>query len=263
MTPEERRQGIVALVMQRGSVQLDELAEHFAVSRMTVHRDLDLLESRGLLRKERGGASAESSLLFESNFHYRVQIAPEEKRALARAARSLIAPGNVIMVDDSTTVLPLADEIENIDFLTVITNSYAVCERLRGRPNIQLVLTGGIYSDTLKGFYGLICEQTLTKMRADWAFLSAPAVIGTSLYQKDQEVVRMKRALMASAERKALLVSHRKFTNRALNHFAELGEFDRIFISGPLDEDIAARLRQAGISFDLVQTETQDPCREC
>lgn len=252
MTPEERRHEIVKLVQNGKTVQLDELAERLAVSRMTIHRDLDLLASRGLLRKERGGATAESSLLFESNFHFRMQSGQEEKRALARAARALIEPGNVIMIDDSTTTLMICEELESIEHVTVITNSLAACERLRGRDNVHLILTGGSYNDTFQGFYGLVCEHTVSKLRADWAFLSAPSAIGTSLYHQDQEVVRMKRALMASAERKVMLLAASKFKRRALNHFAELEEFDRVFIDNQLDDASAQRLRQAGIAFELV-----------
>lgn len=252
MTPDERRHEIVKLVQNEKTVQLDELAERLGVSRMTVHRDLDFLESRGLLRKERGGATAESSLLFESNFHYRLQMGQAEKKALAQAARALIEPGNVIMIDDSTTTLPICDELEDIEHVTVITNSLAACDRLRGRANVQLILTGGTYNDTLQGFYGLVCEQSLSKLRADWAFLSASSAIGTSLYHQDQEVVRMKRALMGSAERSVLLLAAAKFKTRALNHFAELAEFARVFIGRDLDAAAAQRLRQAGIAFDLV-----------
>ncbi|CAH2601262.1 DeoR/GlpR transcriptional regulator [Rhodovastum atsumiense] len=252
LSPSERRREIVNLVMARKSISLEDLVAQLGVSRMTIHRDLDLLEERGLLRKERGGATAESSLLFESNFHYRLQNENAEKRALARAARALVEPGSVIMVDDSTTTLLLAEELETIEFVTVITNSLPVCELLRGRSNVQLILTGGSYNDTLQAFYGLICEQSLGKLRADWAFLSASSVIGLSLYHQDQEVVRMKRALMAAAERKALLLTHSKFKARALNHFGELSEFDRVFIDARLDEPTRQKLRQADIAFELV-----------
>ena len=252
ITPSERRREIVTLVMARKTVSLEELVAQLRVSRMTIHRDLALLEERGLLRKERGGATAESSLLFESNFHFRLQNESAEKRDLAHAARALIEPGSVIMIDDSTTTLLLAEELETIEFITVISNSLAVCEMLRGRPNVQLILTGGSYNNTLQAFYGLICEQSLGKLRADWAFLSASSVIGLSLYHQDQEVVRMKRALMAAAERTALLLTCSKFKARALNHFGELSEFDRIFIDRRLDEATAQKLRQAAIDFELV-----------
>ena len=252
MTPNERRREIVNLVMSSKTVHLDALAEHFSVSRMTIHRDLDLLERRGLLRKERGGATAESSLLFESNFHYRSQVETAEKRAAAHAARALIEPGSVIMIDDSTSALPLVDELEDIELVTVITNSLAVCERLRDRPNTQLILTGGLYNDTFQGFYGLICERMVAKLRADWAFLSASSVIDTSLYHQDQEVVRMKRAFMDSAERRVLLLTPSKFKARALNHFGELSEFEHVFIGGRLEEATAQKLRQANIPFERV-----------
>jgi len=252
MTPSERRREIVSLVMARKTVPLDDLVSHLSVSRMTVHRDLDLLEQRGLLRKERGGATAESSLLFESNFHYRLQNEVAEKRAVARAARALVEPGSVIMIDDSTTTLLLAEELETIEFVTVITNSLPVCELLRGRSNVKLILTGGIYNDTLQAFYGLVCEQSVVKLRADWAFLSASSVVGLSLYHQDQEVVRVKRALMAAADRRAMLLAHSKFKARALNQFGELTEFDRVFIDRQLDDATAQKLRQAGVTFDLV-----------
>jgi DeoR/GlpR family transcriptional regulator of sugar metabolism len=252
MKPEERRREIVRLVQSDKTVQLDDLAERLGVSRMTIHRDLDLLEGRGLLRKERGGATAESSLLFESNFHYRIQIEAAEKRALAKTARAMIEPGNVIMLDDSTTTLAICDELETIEHVTVISNSLAVCEKLKSFPNVQLILTGGSYIDTLHGFYGLICEQTLSKLRADIAFLSASSAIGGALYHQDQEVVRMKRALMASAERKVLMLTAAKFHTRALNHFADFGEFDRVFIDRQLDAALAQKLRQSGVDLTLV-----------
>ncbi|NVO13470.1 MAG: DeoR/GlpR transcriptional regulator [Rhodoplanes sp.] len=252
MNPDERRREIVKLVQNEKTVQLDDLSERLGVSRMTVHRDLDLLESRGLLRKERGGATAESSLLFESNFHYRLQFGQAEKRALAKAARALIEPGAVVMIDDSTSTLPICDELETIEHVTVITNSLAACDRLRDRTNVRLILTGGIFNDTLQGFYGLVCEQALSKLRADWAFLSASSAIGIALYHQDQEVVRVKRAMMAAAERSVMLLDASKFKTRALNHFADLTEFDRVLVDRQLDETSAQRLRQAGISFDLV-----------
>jgi DeoR/GlpR family transcriptional regulator of sugar metabolism len=252
MEAEERRRELLKIVQSRKSVGLDELVEKLGVSRMTVHRDLDLLAGRRLLRKQRGGASAESSLLFESNFHYRHEIHRAEKIALAKAAVQLIEPGDVIMIDDSTTTLQICDELDAIENVTVITNSLAVCEKMRGKPNSRLILAGGEYIDTLQGFYGLLCEEVLTKLRANWAFMSAPSVIGTSLYHQDQEVVRVKRMMMSAAERSVLLLIAAKFRTRALTQFAHLNEFDRIFIDRQLDPASAKMLQQSGIPFEFV-----------
>ena len=63
----ERQRRISEMVMAEGAVRIEQLAERFGTSLMTVHRDLDELESRGLLHKSRGVASALSSSLVESS----------------------------------------------------------------------------------------------------------------------------------------------------------------------------------------------------
>ncbi|MEH6775340.1 MAG: DeoR family transcriptional regulator, partial [Cereibacter changlensis] len=47
----ERRKAILDLLVEQRTADLDDLATRFAVSRMTIHRDLDDLEQEGLLRK--------------------------------------------------------------------------------------------------------------------------------------------------------------------------------------------------------------------
>src|SRR5690606_4600501 len=66
-----RQRAITEAVMAAGSIRIDELAERFEISTMTVHRDLDELEARGLLRKTRGVATALSTALVESSDVYR------------------------------------------------------------------------------------------------------------------------------------------------------------------------------------------------
>ena len=71
MKRDERRQAIMDLLVGARAVDLDDLADRFAVSRMTIHRDLDDLEQAGLLRKVRGGATIEAGTQFESDFRIR------------------------------------------------------------------------------------------------------------------------------------------------------------------------------------------------
>jgi len=65
MIPTERRERILALLAERGTVRIDELSRELGVSAMTVHRDLDRLAAEGRVRKVRGGAvlSAPASTL--------------------------------------------------------------------------------------------------------------------------------------------------------------------------------------------------------
>ena len=85
-----RHQLITDRVRMDGSVTVDELVRATGVSRMTVHRDLDALETEGVLRKVRGGATATRSSIFESDLQYRLTTAVEAKAAIGDLAQVAI-----------------------------------------------------------------------------------------------------------------------------------------------------------------------------
>ena len=94
---DERRQAIMDLLVGARAVDLDDLADRFAVSRMTIHRDLDDLEQAGLLRKVRGGATIEAGTQFESDFRIRALQDSDAKTRMARASLDLVEPGMTVM----------------------------------------------------------------------------------------------------------------------------------------------------------------------
>ncbi len=57
MRSTERRKALLSWLEQEGTLSLSELVEHFRVSKMTIHRDLDLLEKRQALKRIHGGAA--------------------------------------------------------------------------------------------------------------------------------------------------------------------------------------------------------------
>ena len=83
---EVRRQAIMKAVQQAGNKSVDEIASMLGISKMTVHRDLDALSTKGLVRKERGRAVAGNSLLFESNFQFRLSQNVDIKAKIAKSA---------------------------------------------------------------------------------------------------------------------------------------------------------------------------------
>ena len=85
MKREDRKQAIMDLLVEQHAVDLEDLAERFAVSKMTIHRDLDDLESEGLLRKMRGGATIDAGTQFESDFRFRARQDGSAKARMARA----------------------------------------------------------------------------------------------------------------------------------------------------------------------------------
>ncbi|MBA3414836.1 MAG: DeoR/GlpR transcriptional regulator [Chloroflexia bacterium] len=253
---QHRRRDLIAeLVLEHPFLAAKELAQRFGVSLMTVHRDLDELEARGVLRKVRGGATPQPSSLFESNVRYRQTLAAAEKQALARFAVEQIEPGQAVMLDESTTCLALARLLPARVPLTVITNSLAVVQELKSVKEVHLIVLGGDYWPRHDAFCGLACEATAAALRADLLCMSTTAVSGGVAYQPDQDMAIAKRAMIAAAGRRLLLVDHTKFGRVALHRLAPLRAFDLVVVDAGIDDAGRRQLSEAGVAFEVVEVE--------
>lgn len=246
------------LLVQTRAVELDHLAERFAVSRMTIHRDLDDLEKAGLLRKVRGGATIEAGTQFESDFRIRELQDGAAKDRMAKAALDLVEPGMSVMVNDGSMAAVLGAKLPEKAPLTVITNNAAVIEALKGAPRLTLMALGGIFSAKFNGYFGVVTENALARLRADLSFISTPAVAGLQAFHMDDAVVRAKRAMIAATERSVLLVNHARFGRSALHLLADLGEFDAIITDAPPAPEDCAALDRAGIALTIAKTHPED-----
>lgn len=56
LSADQRQHAIQKRIQKQGNVSVQQLVTQFGVSRMTIHRDLDVLVTAGVLRKVRGGA---------------------------------------------------------------------------------------------------------------------------------------------------------------------------------------------------------------
>lgn len=251
----QRRSEILELVVENRSAQVDQLAEHFGVSKMTIHRDLNRLQERGLVRRIHGGVTAEKSVSYESSFQFRMLQANAEKTRLAREAAEFVSPGDTIVLDDSTTTYHILDFIEGIEPLTVLTNSLATIVRLKDRNNINLIGIGGTYNGQFNGFFGLACEQMLESFRVDTAIMSTTTIQGTSIYSQEEVVVRSKRSMIKIAKTKILLADSSKFQGTALNYIADIRDFDHVFLYGKLSNEDFGHLREAGVNFRCLYEE--------
>lgn len=252
MSAESRREEIANYVIEHGEARIDELVAAFGVSRMTIHRHVEELSRQGVLRKLHGAVSAQPSGVYESLFRFRQTRAAGAKAALARAALAEIEPGQVILLDDSTTASALAPLLPERAPLTVVTNSLGVAQRLAEAEGLSLISLGGEYHPTYNAFIGHICESALSRLRVNLLICSASAVTGTSALIQDPQVVRVKQAMIAAASRRLLLVDSSKFGKVALHLFADLTQFDTVLTDAGLPAGTQRSLAAAGVPLLVV-----------
>lgn len=256
MTAPDRRDEIAAYVGAQGEVRIEDLVRHFGVSRMTIHRHIDQLARQGMLRKLHGAVSALPSGVYESLYRYRQTVAPVQKAALARAALAFVEPGQVILLDDSTTATGIAPLLAAKAPLTVITNSLGAAQKLTETEGIDLICLGGQYHPTYNAFIGHLCETALPRLRANLLICSASAAQGRTAFIQDPQVVRVKQAMMAASGQRLLLLDHGKFGRTALHVLDELTAFDAVLVDSALPDPEAHRLRAAGVRLHLIETST-------
>ena len=245
---QARQRAISEAVMEEGSVRIEALAERFSISVMTVHRDLDELEDRGLLRKSRGVATATSTSLVESSDVYRSGRQIAQKKAIAQAALDFIEPGQALILDDSTTTLHLLPHLSDKTPLTVITNTLTIMNELRNTRGTTMIGLGGDYYNWCSSFMGRMTVREIAELRADLFFMSTSAIVDDVCFHQTLETVDVKRAMFESARRRVLLVDGTKFEKRALHAMLPLADFDAVIVDSSTAPEHVDRLREHGIT---------------
>ena len=239
-----RQQRIVDHVLAAGSASAAELVDLTGVSLMTVHRDVDDLARRGLVRKYRGGVSAQPTSVFEAHSEYRRTVHRAEKARIADAALAMVEPGSSIMVDDSTTALALVERLEDVGPLTVVTNYLPALEILKMIPEVRLIALGGDYSRTHDSFGGIAAMESVTRMSVDAAFVSTSSMTGSMTYHQEQDIVLVKRAMLDAAARSVLLMDSSKIPRRALHQLRPLDAFDALVVDDGVGEELVVEMRE-------------------
>ena len=158
------------------------------ISFMTIHRDLDDLEARGLIRKSRGWVTAMSSSVAEASDVFRQGQQEDEKAALAAAALELA--GQSVFLDDSTTTALLAPLVTQRASLTIITNYLTLMNELGQSREVTLIGLGGTYMTWSSSFLGSVPTASIRAIAADLFIMSTSAVIDDVCYHHSQQTVR-------------------------------------------------------------------------
>lgn len=248
-----RHQLITDRVRMDGSVTVDELVRATGVSRMTVHRDLDALETEGVLRKVRGGATATRSSIFESDLEYRLTTAVEAKAAIGRAAARFIDVGQAVIFDESTTALAALRAVDPTEPITVITNCVPTMAYVTSRTKHRLIGLGGDYVARYQAFLGILCQQMISNVYADVLIASCSAVLGNATLHQDSQIVEVKQTMIAAAPVRLLLVDSSKIDMGAIYRLGEIRDFTHLITDAAAPASFIDGVREQGV--DVVVAE--------
>ena len=237
MLAEERFAAILQLLQEKKTVTVNELTKTLHISESTIRRDLVSLHKMKKLRKVHGGATLlqKEYAPIENDVTQRSQEHIEEKRRLAQYAATLIEPHDFIYLDAGSTILHMAEFIEEKDAVYV-TNSLYLSERLAIKGMKVFILAGEIKAKTM-AVVGLGAVSALQKYNFTKAFLGTNGIIiENGFTTPDMEESYVKCEAMKHAQKCYVLADASKFNLCTAMSTADISDAIIITSKGIPDE---------------------------
>jgi DeoR family transcriptional regulator of aga operon len=247
-----REQAVLDALRLTGHVTVTELAAGFGVSTVTVRKDLEALERRGLLRRVRGGAVGVDAS-DEGTFESRLRHATAGKQAIARAVAPLVHDGDVIAVDASTTAYFLGQELLGRRNLVVITNGLRLAVLLMQQSSAKVLMPGGMVRRSAGSLVGPIGDVLAGRGKVGKGFFG---VVGLStrhgLMDISAEEAQTKRFMADSCERVYGLLDSSKADGFGLHPFAATDRITGLFTDDAIGAGFVTDWAAAGVPVTAV-----------
>jgi DeoR family transcriptional regulator, aga operon transcriptional repressor len=251
MRQAERLGVILEELSARGSVAVVDLSARLGVSAATVRRDLEHLEQQHLLTRTHGGAVAQM-VSYELPLRYRSARRQDQKRRIGQEASTRVRDGAVIGLTGGTTTTEVARALVDRQ-LTVVTNALNIASDLAIRPNIKLVLTGGVVRPESYELVGPLADGALSTLHLDLAFIGADGITAVSGLTTHHEIeAHTDRALIDQASRVVVVADGSKLGRVAFARICPVSAVHELVTDGEADAGELQALRDTGLDLSVI-----------
>jgi DeoR family transcriptional regulator of aga operon len=250
---EERRRAILAALNRDGRVLVKDLAVHFRVSQITIRKDLEVLQGRGLIHRTHGGALVRSSgTLNDPSLQEKEKLHRTEKMRIAQAAVRLVEEGQSILLDSGTTTMAIARALGNFRRLTVITNAINIAAEL-ANSEIEVILTGGTVRKNSFSLVGPLAEETLRHLSADTLFLGVDGFdTRLGLSTPNLQEAKVNRVMVEISRKVVAVCDSSKFGRRSLSTIVPPNAIHHVITDKKISKMDIQNLKDSGVSLTLI-----------
>ena len=245
-----RRNKMMAIIVEKGEVSVEELSEKLEVSEVTIRRDLQRLQASGLIVRHHGGALAltpNPEMLPEKVLDEKDITNIDEKRRIAAAAVSLLDDDDIAFMNSGSTILFFMRAIQNRRVRIITNNAAAINQKLD--PSIDLMLLGGEYRQQSKSMVGEFALNTLKDIWSSHTFLGTNGVsiergLTTSVHQE----CSVNQAMVRNTHGKVIVLADYSKMDKVSNFVSlPLTSVDVIVTDSKCPADFLRRLQEMGI----------------
>src|SRR5690242_1104274 len=253
MLNEERRREILQLLGRDGRVLVKDLSARFGTSQITIRKDLEILQGRGLVHRTHGGAlTPPTGALNDLSVQEKEKMHRMEKIRIAQAAIRMVEEGQSVLLDSGTTTLAIARGLRAFRNLTVITNAVNIAAEL-ANSDVEVILTGGTVRKNSFSLVGPLAEETLRQLSADVLFLGVDG-FDTKMGLSTPNLLEAKvNKVMVEVARKIVAVcDSSKFGRRAMSNIVPIAAVHQVITDKHIGKSDLGNLKEAGVAVTLV-----------
>ena len=256
----ERHKYILDSLNRRGFVRITDVANELGVTKVTIRKDVKILESKGLLYKVHGSARPANPHVADLDVHVKDNINREAKRAIARRAVELLDDNDSVIVASGSTIHAFAEEIRLRPWhhLNIVTPFLRLGVLLNEVENVDVVQLGGAVhkkslsvsgSEAVRALDDCICSKVFFGVDGMDGILTVPGFDTSSTIEE----AKLTRRMMEAASQTIVLADSSKFGQRGFGRIGSLEEIDVIVTEAEVSEQMASALEEAGVDLIVVK----------
>lgn len=252
MNSEERRLKIMTHIRAHGSGKVDEFAEQFRVSAVTIRHDLNLLEKEGCVFRCYGGANLNPNFAFDQPLYRKDQINRGTKQSIAYSAAKLINDGEAVILDSGSTIGLMPQYLTDFKRLVVLTNALNTAYQLSNNENIELHVVGGNLRRASCSLIGNHGEQLIRSYLFDKLFLGVDGFdLHAGITTPDSHEAQINKAMCDVARQVIAVTDSSKFGRKSFCMIRAANQIDVLVTDSGIPHATHQALLNMGVKVIL------------
>ena len=251
----ERHKYILDKLNKYGFVRITDVANELGVTKVTIRKDVKILESKGLLYKVHGSARPANPHVADLDVHVKDNINRDAKRLIAQRAVELLDDNDSIIIASGSTIYSFAEEIKMRQWhhLNIVTPFLRLGVLLNEAENVNVVQLGGTVHKKSLSVLGEEASRSLDDCICSKLFFGVDGIdLEHGITTSTLDEAKLTRKMMKASSQNIVLADSSKFGRRGFSKICDLEAVDRIITDSGVQPLYLERLRERGIEVTEV-----------